>query len=204
MPRKRSWILELSRIQKTLEAVETPVIDRACVEWVFGAKPDREFRPCVARYNGDSRLLDFSCCDQSGAEGGAANSRRPAAPPTPRPEVVAKAMRRRFTAEYKLVIVEQAHRAADPGEIGALLWCEGLYSSHLAEWRRMRAVGALSALSNKRGRKPTRNPLAGENQQLKAKVVRLDKRLGTTLVQNSFWRISIWTGRERLGSPPPA
>ena len=139
MPRKPSWILELSRIQKTLEAVETPVIDRACVERVFGVKPDREFRRCVARYNGDSRLLDFSCWDQSGAEGGAANSRPPAAPPTPDPEVVAKALRRKFTAEYKLAIVGQADRATDPGEIGALLWCEGLYSSHLVEWRRMRA-----------------------------------------------------------------
>jgi transposase-like protein len=91
--------------------------------------------------------------------------------------VVAKAQRRKFTAEYKLSIVEEADRASDPGAIGALLRREGLYSSHLVEWRRLRAAGALSALSKKRGRKPTRNPLAEENQRLKAQVARLEKKL---------------------------
>jgi transposase-like protein len=90
---------------------------------------------------------------------------------------VAKAQRRKFTAEYKLAIVEGADRATDPGEIGSLLRREGLYSSHLVEWRRLRAAGALSALSKKRGRKPTRNPLAEENQKLKAQVARLEKKL---------------------------
>jgi transposase-like protein len=71
---------------------------------------------------------------------------------------VAKAQRRKFTAEYKLAIVEEADRATDPGEIGSLLRREGLYSSHLVEWRRLRAAGAPSALSNKRGRKPARTP----------------------------------------------
>ena len=75
--------------------------------------------------------------------GGAANSRRAAAPPAPDPEVVAKAQRRKFTAEYKLGIVEEADRTTDPGAIGALLRREGLYSSHLVEWRRLREAGAL-------------------------------------------------------------
>jgi len=109
--------------------------------------------------------------------GGAANSRRPAAPPPADTEVVAKAQRRKFTAEYKLAIVEEADRATDSGQIGSLLRREGLYSSHLVEWRRLRAAGALSALSKKRGRKPTRNPLAEENQKLKAQVARLEKKL---------------------------
>lgn len=108
--------------------------------------------------------------------GGAANSRRPVAPPAST-EVVATAQRRKFTAEYKLSIVEEADRATDPGAIGALLRREGLYSSHLVEWRRLRAAGALSALSKKRGRKPSRNPLAEENQRLKAQVARLEKKL---------------------------
>ncbi len=77
---------------------------------------------------------------------GAANSRRPAGPPADT-EVVAKAQRRKFTAEYNLSIVEEADRATGPGQIGALLRREGLYSSHLVEWRRLRAAGALSALS---------------------------------------------------------
>jgi len=73
---------------------------------------------------------------------GAANSSPPADT-----EVVAKAQRRKFTAEYNLSIVEEADRATGPGQIGALLRREGLYSSHLVEWRRLRAAGALSALS---------------------------------------------------------
>jgi transposase-like protein len=87
-------------------------------------------------------------------------SGRAAVPPAPDPEVVAKAQRRKFTAEYKLGIVEEADRVTDPGAIGALLRRERLYSSHLVEWRRLRDAGALGALSKKRGRKPTRNPLA--------------------------------------------
>jgi transposase-like protein len=90
---------------------------------------------------------------------------------------VAKAQRRKFTAEYKLGIVEEAERATDPGAIGALLRREGLYSSHLVEWRRLREAGALGALSKKRGRKPTRNPLAEENCKLKAELVQVKKKL---------------------------
>lgn len=114
---------------------------------------------------------------ETSRSGGAANSRRAAAPPAPDPEVVAKAQRRKFTAEYKLGIVEEADRATDPGAIGALLRREGLYSSHLVEWRRLRDAGALGALSKKRGRKPTRTPLAEENCQLKAELVQVKKKL---------------------------
>lgn len=109
--------------------------------------------------------------------GGAANSGRAAVAPAPDPEVVAKARRRQFTAKYKLGIVEEADRASDPGAIGALLRREGLYSSHLVEWRRLRAAGALGALAKKRGRKPTRNPLAEENGKLKAELVQVKKKL---------------------------
>ena len=109
--------------------------------------------------------------------GGAANSRRAAIPPAPDPEVVAKAQRRKFTAEYKLGIVEEADRVTDPGAIGTLLRREGLYSSHLVEWRRLRDAGALGALSKKRGRKPTRNPLAEENGKLKAELARVNQKL---------------------------
>jgi hypothetical protein len=50
---------------------------------------------------------------------------------------LAFAQRRKFTAEYKLDIVEEAAHATDPGVVGALLRREGLYSSHLVEWRRL-------------------------------------------------------------------
>lgn len=95
----------------------------------------------------------------------------------PNPEVLAKATRRKFSAEYKLSILERTDRAAGSGEIGALLRREGLYSSHLVEWRRLRETGALTALSSKRGRKPASDPLAEENRQLKAEVGRLEKKL---------------------------
>jgi transposase len=50
----------------------------------------------------------------------------------------AKATRRRFSAEYKLRILDEADRCSKHGELGLLLRREGLYSSHLAEWRRWR------------------------------------------------------------------
>ncbi len=60
----------------------------------------------------------------------------------PDPEVRPKAGRRRFSTEYKLRVLEQAEQCG-PGEVGALLRREGLYSSHLTLWRRQRAAGAL-------------------------------------------------------------
>jgi transposase-like protein len=65
-------------------------------------------------------------------------------------EVVAKAERRRFTAEYKRRIVREADRCTKPGEIGALLRREGLYSSHLVTWRAARDRGELEGLSPKK------------------------------------------------------
>lgn len=78
------------------------------------------------------------------------------------PEISEKPRRRRFTAEYKLGIVAEADACSDPGEVGALLRREGLYSSHLSTWRRQRDEGQLQALSpKKRGRKGRKgHPLA--------------------------------------------
>ena len=71
----------------------------------------------------------------------------PPAGATPDAEVVAKAERRRFTAEYKRRIVREADRCTKSGEIGALLRREGLYSSHLVTWRAARDRGELEGLS---------------------------------------------------------
>ena len=68
----------------------------------------------------------------------------------PEVEVVAKAERRRFTAEYKRRIVREADRCTKPGEIGALLRREALYSSHLVTWRAARDRGELEGLSPKK------------------------------------------------------
>ena len=71
-------------------------------------------------------------------------------------QVAAKSQRRSFTAEYKRRILKEADACTTPGAVGALLRREGLYSSHLVEWRRARARGELAALTpKKRGRKPT-------------------------------------------------
>ena len=94
------------------------------------------------------------------------------------PEVAAKAKRRQFTAEYKLRIVREAATAKTPGEIGALLRREGLYSSHLADWRRQRERGELAGLSAKRGRKAEPvNPLAKRVAELEREKRRLERKL---------------------------
>jgi transposase-like protein len=68
-------------------------------------------------------------------------------------QVSAQTRRRRFTAEYKLRIVREADACSKPGDLGALLRREGLYSSHLVDWRRARDRGEL-VNAPKRGRKP--------------------------------------------------
>ncbi len=76
------------------------------------------------------------------------------------PEVSANKARRKFTAKYKLRIPDKADACTEPGLIGALLRSEGLYSSHLATWRRQRKKGLLLAMApKKRGcRKKKKNP----------------------------------------------
>jgi len=70
-------------------------------------------------------------------------------------QVAAKPRRRTYTAEYKRRILKEADACRTPGAIGALLRREGLYSSHLVQWRRARGRGELAALTpKKRGRKP--------------------------------------------------
>ena len=88
--------------------------------------------------------------------GGASHAR-----PTPDPEVVAKPKRCKFTAQYRLRILEEAESCTQPGEVGRLLRREGLYSSHLTEWRRARREGSLQGLTpSKRGRKPAERNLS--------------------------------------------
>jgi transposase len=97
----------------------------------------------------------------------------------PDPEVPEKAVRRRFTVEYKLNILQQADACRDERGIGALLRKEGLYSSHLTTWRRQREAGILSGLQPKqRGRKTNPiHPLQVENLQLRKENSRLQRRL---------------------------
>lgn len=103
----------------------------------------------------------------------------PRAAQDPDPEVPAKARRRRYSAAYKRRILEEADQCSAPGEIGALLRREGLYSSLLSRWREQRKAGGEAALTpKKRGRKPTPpNPLAKRNAELEREVARLRKKL---------------------------
>ena len=66
------------------------------------------------------------------------------------PEVNAKPERRKFSAEYKRRILEEADACTEAGKIGALLRREGLYSSNLTHWRQQMSKGALKALSPKK------------------------------------------------------
>jgi len=98
--------------------------------------------------------------------------------PVPDSEVIARPRRRRFTAEYKRSILDQADAAQDSGAIGTLLRREGLYASHLATWRRQRKQGELDALTaKKRGPKVVVSPLVKQNRELQAANLRLTKKL---------------------------
>lgn len=97
----------------------------------------------------------------------------------PDPEVPAKAVRRRFTAENKIRILELADACKEPGCLGKLLRREGIYASNLNTWKQQRNRGVLTALSpKKRGRKQLdRSPLHAENEKLRRENERLTNRL---------------------------
>ncbi len=95
----------------------------------------------------------------------------------PSGEVPERARRRTFTAAYKLKIVEE-YEAATPGERGVVLRREGLYSSHLTEWRKARDAGALAGLAATRGRPPA-DPVERDNERLRALNLRLEADLDT-------------------------
>jgi transposase len=93
------------------------------------------------------------------------------------PERLERARRRQFTVGYKLRILSEADAARTTGEIGALLRREGLYSSHLAAWRRQREEGILNALSPRRRGRPTNSPEQRELARLRQENERLGQRL---------------------------
>lgn len=88
-------------------------------------------------------------------------------------EVPEKPKRRRFSAAYKLRILEEVDAAAS-GDQGAILRREGLYTSHISDWRTARRAGALGALEKKRGRK--RDP----NRVAEKRIAQLERELART------------------------
>jgi transposase len=97
----------------------------------------------------------------------------------PDPEVLEQKPRRKFTAKYKLDILKKADACTKPGQVGALLRREGLFSSNLTTWRRQREKGLLDAMSpKKRGRKKQEiNPLSQEVARLQKENERLKGKL---------------------------
>lgn len=93
-------------------------------------------------------------------------------------EVEAKAERRRFTAQYKMKVLQEADHCQRAGEIGALLRREGLYWSNLTNWRRQRERGELAGLSaRKRGpQRREKNPFAQRVRELERDNARLKRR----------------------------
>jgi len=112
--------------------------------------------------------------ERSAGAAGAAPAPAGAAPPDP--ELAERPQRRRFTAAYKLAVLREADGLTGPGQIGALLRREGLYSSHLSTWRAQREAGSLEALARPRGRKPA-DPLAAENAELRRRLARSESEL---------------------------
>ena len=98
---------------------------------------------------------------------------------TPDPEVVQRAVRRRFTADYKQRLLAEVDAATDTGMIGHILRREGLYYSHLSKWRKSRDQSQRNALEpQKRGPKPAPNkPLQDENTKLTRENLKLSKKL---------------------------
>lgn len=122
------------------------------------------------------RLLVSPGAERSEAE--RSEAERSAAPgetkPLPDPEVLAKARRRQFTADYKRRILAEADSTQEPGAIGAMLRREGLYSSHLTHWRQQRDRGLVP---RRRGPKSQRDPLFNEVRKLKQENGQLTQRL---------------------------
>src|SRR5664279_320632 len=112
----------------------------------------------------------LAASERSGEAANAAGAELPAPRPlVPDSEVVARPVRRRFTAEYKRSILDQADAAQDSGAVGTLLRREGLYSSHLGTWRRQRKQGELEALTpKKRGTKVDIKPLEKKKSEQEA------------------------------------
>jgi transposase len=98
----------------------------------------------------------------------------------PNPEVQPRAERRHYTSEYKQRILAEIDAAVEPGQVGAILRREGLYSQAISKWRQQLQNGALDALEpNKPGRKgdPHSTEIARlqrENERLRQKLERAE------------------------------
>lgn len=118
----------------------------------------------------------------------------------PNPEVLPKPKRRRFTAAYKLGILNEIDSCTELGQIGHILRREGLYASQLTKWRQQRQEGALKSLSNNtRGRKPKTEPLIvnrineleKENEELRKKLKQAEAVIGVQKKISELFGITV-------------
>lgn len=100
----------------------------------------------------------------------------------PSPEVTERPVRRQFTAEYKLRVLQELEGCSESGAVGRVLRREGLYSSLVSTWRVQRALGSMAQLApQKRGRKvEPPNPMAAKYALLERKHRKLEKKLQRT------------------------
>ena len=105
--------------------------------------------------------------ERAGSSGG-----RAAGDGVPNPELAVRAKRRKYTAKYKLQVVAEADACTKPGEVGALLRREGLYSSHLGKWREQRDAGALGALQPRQRGPQKQSVDAAEVTRLRGQLAR--------------------------------
>ena len=130
----------------------------------------------VAKSASEASALEDALEGARRATGDASSSAPPADP-----EVVAIARRRQFSPSDRRRVLDAADRCARPGEIGALLRREGIYSSQLATWRKQRAAdGGMGANNRKRGRKA--DPSVAEAHRT-AKLIRENECLRRQLAQ---------------------
>lgn len=139
----------------------------------------------------------------SNSESNSNNNGARTTPAVPNPEVIVKPRPRHFTAEYKQRILQEAE-ACSRGERGALLRREGLYSSHITNWRRQRANGEVQGLTpQKRGRKS--DPQAAEIAQLKREnenlKIQLQRAETIIEVQKKLSQLLGLTADESNGAP---
>jgi transposase-like protein len=120
----------------------------------------------------------------------------------PETEVVAKSQRRRFSAEYKRKVLQEVAACKRPGELGAVLRREGLYSSHLTKWREQEKRGDLAP--KKRGPKAR---VVDERDRRIAELEREKARLEAELEKSKVIidvqkKVSLLLGVETPDIPP--
>ena len=124
-------------------------------------------------------------------------TRSPSESPAREVEVPAKSRRRSFTAEYKRKVLTEADGVTQRGELGALLRREGLYSSHLVEWRRLAKSGALGALWPKK-----RGPKAKPRDERDETIAKLERALAKEIRRREHAEIIIEVQKKDLLTDP--